>query len=178
MRRLGLSFVIALMVVAAVGAPGAAEPNDQLNREVSGPSAGTTAYDFFSPPCSFIHQVFDGSYETVQGFSGTFHIDVCITFGGPGDPDAEAVGSFGLTTPRDALLTGAVTGLFDFDPPTPAPWPFEFTLTPMTGTKAFQHVTGTMLLTAKWDGGGHPDIGPGSFSGTVVGSLQRSATDG
>ena len=134
-----------------------------LNREVSGPFTGSASFDLFTPGC-FIHQTFDGSYETQKGQSGSFHIDVCPTFS-PGV--LEAFGTFTLTTPHDGNLTGTVTGVDDISAPPNIP--FVFRLTAATGTKKLQHATGTIQMDGLW----HFVANPGPISGTLAGLLER-----
>jgi hypothetical protein len=163
MRRLAAVLLIATASYVGFATPVAAQPDTSLNREVSGPFAGSGSFDLSTPGC-FIHQTFDGSYETQKEQSGSFHTDVCATFSPEG---SEAVGTFILTTPHDGNLTGTVTGVYDISAPPSIP--FEFALTAATGTKNLQHATGTIQIDGVWQ-----SVGFGTpISGTLVGSLER-----
>jgi hypothetical protein len=163
MRRLVAVLLVAMADYLVLATPVAAEPDVSLNREVSGPFSGSASFDLFTPGC-FIHQTFDGSYETQKGQSGSFHIDVCPTFSPEG---LEAVGTFTLTTPNDGNLTGTVTGVEDTSAPPSIP--FEFKLTAATGTKNLQHATGTIQMDGVWQFVANPS----PISGTLAGSLER-----
>jgi hypothetical protein len=163
MRRLAAVLLVATAGYLVLATPVAAEPDVSLNREVSGPFSGSASFDLFTPGC-FIHQTFDGSYETQKGQSGSFHIDVCPTFSPEG---LDAFGTFTLTTPHDGNLTGTVTGVENTS--VPPSIPFEFTLTPATGTKNLQHATGTIQVDGVWQFVANP----GPISGTLAGSLER-----
>jgi hypothetical protein len=164
MRRLAAVLLVATVGYLVLATPVAAEPDVSLNREVSGSFSGSASFDLFTPGC-FIHQSFDGSYETQKGQSGSFHIDVCPTF----SPDGGLVafGTFTVTTPHDGNLTGTVTGVEDTSAPPNIP--FEFTLAAATGTKNLQHATGTILMDGLWQFVANPS----PISGTLAGSLER-----
>src|SRR5438128_1052196 len=164
MRRLAAAVLVTLTALLGGAAPASAKPDATLNREVSGPFTGTSRFDFFTGGCSFIHQAFDGAYQTEKGKSGSFHVDVCPTFS-PGD--SRAVGTFTVRTPDGSALTGTVTGVYDAS--TPPRIPFEFTLTAVTGTKGLKHASGTILMDGVWQF----DSNPGPVSGTLAGSLER-----
>ena len=75
-----------------------------MNRRVSGPFAGTTFFELSTSGCNLVHQVLDGSYAPVQGRSGSFHIDVCPSFGADGgNVDS---GTFTMRDPNGATLEG------------------------------------------------------------------------
>jgi hypothetical protein len=95
-RAAALVAMMAALVLSA--APVGAEPNPAFNRAVSGPVVGTTSVDFFTSGCSFIHQAVDGTYTTVKGETGSFHLDVCPTFGVDGG--SVEVSTFTLRDPR------------------------------------------------------------------------------
>jgi hypothetical protein len=157
--RLGPDGVFSGGLVVELDCP--APPRD-LNREVSGPFTGTTVFDFSTPRCSFVHQVFDATYQAEAGGSGTFHIDTCVS-DALVDGAFPVDGSFVLTTPSGATLTGSVTGRVFGGPPQ-----LDFTLTVTGGTGQFQGVTGTVGLDGTWDANN-----PGAIAGTLVGSLQQ-----
>jgi hypothetical protein len=158
--RLGPDGVFSAGLVVTLDCP--ARPD--LNREVSGPFTGTTVVDF-PPTCPVAHQVFDATYDAEAGGAGTFHIDNCVLLPTPEDPAFPVDGSFVLTAPSGATLTGTVTGTVLFDASGAAQ--LDFTLTVTGGTGQFQDVTGTIALDGTWDGNN-----PGTISGTLVGSLQ------
>jgi hypothetical protein len=165
MRRLAAVLLTATAGYFGFVTPVAAQPDTSLNREVSGPFSGSTFLDFFTTDCSFpVEQALDGTYQTQKGQSGSFHIDVCPTFSPEG---SQAVGTFTLTSPNGATLTGAVTGVYDIS--APPSFPFEFTLTAATGTKDLKHATGTILIDGLWQF----DSNPSPISGTLAGSLER-----
>jgi hypothetical protein len=161
--------LLVAMIVAALlldSATASAEPTTALNREVSGPFAGTTFFDFFTNSCSFIHQTLDGIYATtVQSQTGTFHLDVCPTFDATGG--LVGAGSFAIHDRRGSTLIGIVTGTYDISTTTSIP--FAFMLQVVTGTRAFRHVGGTISLTGVWDFHGDP----APIAGTLVGSLTQ-----
>jgi hypothetical protein len=166
MRRLFVFLAIATIGVVAVAVPASAEPNTRhLNREVSGPYTGTQTFDFTTARCSFVHQLFDGSYKADRG-QGAFHIDTCVTIGGPGFGYA---GTFTLTTPHRAVLTGTVIGTTNASTPTAS---LNLTLTYAHGTREFKRVTGTIVLTGVWSNDAGV-LGHGPTSGTLTGKLQR-----
>ena len=106
---LTVATIAALLLNAATAS---AEPTAGVNREVSGPFVGTTFFDFFTSGCSFIHQTLDGTYTTtVHGQTGTFHLDVCPTFGANGG--SVAAGRFTVNDRRGSTLIGTVTGTYD-----------------------------------------------------------------
>jgi hypothetical protein len=162
MRRLAVVLLVATAGYLVLATPVAAAPDVSLNREVSGPFAGSTFLDFFTRDCSFpVEQALDGTYQTEKGQSGSFHIEVCPTFSPEG---SQAVGTFTLTTPHGATLSGTVTGVYGISGPSSVP--FEFTLTAAAGTRSLQQAIGTIQMDGIW----HFD---NSISGTLAGSLER-----
>jgi hypothetical protein len=168
-RRRTRHFLAVVIVVGGVVipvVPASATPDESLNRAVSGPFTGTSFFEFLTRGCSLVYQAFDFDYETVKGESGRFHADTCGELGTP----PTVTGSFVLTTPHGATLTGAVNGTICFGCPPlidPTATPFELTLTAAEGTKGLQHVTGTIAVDGTWN------VLTGSIGGTVDGSLQR-----
>jgi hypothetical protein len=162
-RAAALVAMMAALVLSA--APAGAEPNPAFNRSVSGPVVGTTFVDFFTSGCSFIHQTVDGTYTTVKGEPGSFHLDVCPTFGV--DSGSVEVGTFTLRDPRGSTLDGTVTGVYDTSAPPNIT--FEFTLHAVTGTRLFRHARGTITLAGVWEFVAIPS----PISGTLVGSLEQ-----
>jgi hypothetical protein len=160
MRRLAAVLLIASASYVAFATPVAAQPDTSLNREVSGPFAGSTFLDFFTRDCGFpVEQLLDGTYQTQKGQSGSFHIEVCPTFSPEG---SQAVGTFTLTTPHGATLSGTVTGVYGIN--APSSLPFE---TAATGTKSLQQAIGTIEMDGIWQFDGN------LISGTLAGSLER-----
>ena len=167
MRRLLVVLAIVTTGLVAVDLSASAEPiTGHLNREVSGPYTGRQSFDIGTPRCSFVHQVFDGSYQADRG-RGAFHIDTCVTIEGSGFVFA---GTFSLTTPHGATVTGTVTGTTDGAVPTAS---LNLTLTPNGGTREFKRVTGEIVLSGVFsnDAGA---LGHGPTSGTLNGNLQRA----
>jgi hypothetical protein len=168
MRRLFVVLATVTIGLVAVAVPASAEPNTaRLNHEVSGPYTGIQTFDFSTAHCSFVHQVFDGSYKADRG-RATFHIDACVTIGGAG---FGYVGTFTLTTPHRAVLTGSVTGTTNAATPTAS---LSLTLTLDHGTREFKHVTGTIVLSGVWSNDAGV-LGHGPTSGALTGKLQRAA---
>jgi hypothetical protein len=165
MRRRAAALVVMLAALLIGAAPVEAQSATSLNREVSGPFVGTTFFDFFTNGCSFIHQALDGTYTTVNGGTGSFHLDVCPTFAV--DSGSVDTGTFTLQDRRGSTLAGTVTGVYDTSVPTNIP--FEFTLHAMTGTRLFRHAQGTIKLAGVWEFVANPS----PISGTLVGSLAR-----
>jgi hypothetical protein len=170
MRRLFVVLAFVTVGIVAVAAPASAEPNTgHLNREVSGPYTGRQSFDFTTPGCSFVQQVFNASYQTDQG-RGAFHIDTCVTIQGSGFVYA---GTFSLTTPHGATLTGTVTGTTTAVPTSS----LHLTLTLHKGTREFKHVTGEIVLSGVWSNDTGV-LGHGPTSGTLNGKLSPSEPQG
>ena len=158
MRRL-VAVVLAVIVgVGLMAAPATAAPADQLNRRVSGPFDGTTQFEA-AAGCSFVFQVWEGTYQTTRGQEGTFRLEGCVDLSGS---SFLFTGTFRLVAPNGAVLTGTVSGpVF-----TGGIGGQTFTLTVQEGTKNFRHAVGTIQLLGGWQGGTE-------FDGTLTGSLQR-----
>jgi hypothetical protein len=152
--------VIAILLLSAT--PATADRTTALNSEVSGAFVGTTVYDLTTPSCGLVHQVFDGTYTARSG-SGTFSVDVCPSFASENSFVTD--GTFALRDRRGATLTGTVTGTYDTS--TAPTIPFQFTLHVTAGTRAFQHVSGTIDVGGVWVF----DSNPSPISGTLVGDL-------
>src|SRR4051794_13652351 len=103
MRRFAAFFVAVAFGLGATALPAAAGSNG-LNRKATGPFEGTGAFDFSTPACSFVHQVFDATYTTQKNAHkkhpqvGSFHAEGCVDFGPPGGPTFVFTGTFTLTT--------------------------------------------------------------------------------
>ena len=68
MRRLLVVLGLVTIGIVAVTVPASAGPNTgHLNREVSGPYTGRQSFDFTTERCSFVHQIFNASYQAAQG---------------------------------------------------------------------------------------------------------------
>jgi len=162
MRRLAAVLLIATASYVGFATPVAAQPDTSLNREVSGPFAGSTFLDIFTRDCTFpVEQALDGTYQTEKGQSGSFHIEVCPTVSPEG---SQALGTFTVTSPHGATRSGTVTGVYGISGPSSVP--FEFTLTAAAGTRSLQQAIGTIQMDGTW----HFD---NSISGTLAGSLER-----
>jgi hypothetical protein len=173
MGRLAGAVVIALAALVFTEAPAPADSDAVLNRHVTGPFTATRS---LGPDdnCGLwnLRDVIDGTYVTDKGGSGSIRMDVCI------DPDADifnppAEGTFTLTTARGAALTGTATGTYAVTigcgpfpfPPCLVATSFTFTLTPATGTRAFQQATGSILARGS--------LTTSPISGTLAGSLTK-----
>lgn len=67
MRRFLMVLAIVTTGLVTVDLPASAQPNTgHLNREISGPYTGRQSFEFATAGCSFVHQVFDGSYQADQ----------------------------------------------------------------------------------------------------------------
>jgi hypothetical protein len=131
MHRRAAALVAMMAALVLSAAPAAAEPNPAFNRAVSGPVVGATFVDFLTSGCGLVHQTVDGTSTTAKGETGSFHLDMCPTFGV--DSGSVEIGSFTLRDPRGSTLDGTVTGVYDTS--TPPNIPFEFTLHAVTGTR-------------------------------------------
>lgn len=160
LRRLVILGAIAASSFAVAAPAAVAKTTDALDREVTGSFAGTTAYEFGAAGCSFVHQVFDLTYDTARG-SGTLHMEGCATSDGTVAGGFRYDLDFVLTTPSRATLTGTATG---------GVFPMDLTLTVERGTKRFSHVSGTIDLDGVWTA---PVLQPGTASGTLAGHLRR-----
>jgi hypothetical protein len=173
MGRLAVAIVIALAALVFTEASAPADSDGVLNRHVTGPFTATSSVTP-DDDCgvSNLRDVIDGTYVTEKGGTGSFRIDVCI------DLDADvfnppAEGTFALTTAHGAALTGAATGTYAVTigcgpfpfPPCLVATSFTFTLTPATGTKAFQHATGSILTQGS--------LTTSPISGTLAGLLTK-----
>src|SRR5262245_8104890 len=84
MRRLSAALLVVLVMLFVGPAPVFAKSASPLNRRISGRFEGTTFFDLSTSRCNLVHQVFDGAYTPVRGRLGSFHIDVCPSFGADG----------------------------------------------------------------------------------------------
>jgi hypothetical protein len=137
-----------------------------LNPQVTGPFTGTTSFEFGTHGCLFVFETFDGTYQTPSG-TGTFHIEGCV--GTPSSGDLFPItGSFTLTAPSGARLTGSVSGgVF-----ATTTFAFEFTLAVQTATGSLTGATGVIEMTgAVQVTGGTVDL---PITGTLTGDLTRS----
>jgi hypothetical protein len=151
--------------LVTVDLPASAQPNTgHLNREIGGPYTRRQSFEFATAGCSFIHQVFDGSYQADQG-RGAFHIATCVMIEGAGFAYA---GTFSLTTPHGATVSGTVTGTTNATPTAS----LDLILTPHEGTREFKRVSGGIVLSGVWsnDVG---RLGRGPTRGSLNGNLQR-----
>jgi hypothetical protein len=165
MRRPTAAGLVVLVVLFLGAEPVSSKSATPLNRRVSGPFEGTTFFDLCTNRCTLVHQVLDGSYAPVQGRSGSFHIDVCPSFGADGgNVDS---GTFTMRDPNGATLEGPVTGVYDTSEQ--GTIPFEFELHIDSGTKVFHDAHGTITMTGVWVF----EANPAPISGTFGGALTR-----
>jgi len=168
-RRAIVLAIVVVLAGLATAPPVNAEPKS-FNRRVSGPFTGTTLFSFATPACSFVHQVYDGTYTIPNGKTGSFHLDGCVDFAPVG---FAYTGGFVLTTPKGAVLRGRVNGIvFGNDPtgPCPAgtqPGPIHFALTVTQATAGFKRAAGSIDLAGTWC---ETLVGPGT-DGTILGQL-------
>jgi hypothetical protein len=135
-----------------------------VNRSVSGDFDGTTTWEFFEQGCSFVHQAFDVTYTVDAHHTGSLHVDGCVDF--TATFDFTYAGTFVLTAPNGATLTGTATG-------DDAAAGIHMTLTVAHGTKNFTHVTGTIAATGSWHNEPPDTLGHGPASGTLAGALRN-----
>ncbi len=174
MRRvLVLVLAVGLLVLAGAHPVGAAPRS--INRRISGPFAGATHYEFTTAGCSFVHQLHDATYTIAKGTSGSFHLDGCVDIGPTG---FEYTGTFTLTTPKGAVLTGTVTGtVLSGEPtsnpcaPNESPGPLDFTLTVTHGTAGFKRASGSIHLVGVWCPQAIGSGGP--ISGVLAGDVRH-----
>jgi hypothetical protein len=162
-RIVAVITVVTAVVFATDVAVSAAPSTANLNREVSGRYSGRQTFDFGTGGCSFVHQIFDGSFQ-VDTRSGTFHLDVCVSTGSPSFP---MTGTFTVTAPNGAVLSGPANGATDAQTPTAS---LDVTLTVEHATKNFKHARGTIELTGTWS---NEVFGSGPTNGTLTGHLHR-----
>ncbi len=173
MRRFVAALSVGVLSFAVVGGPAEARVADALNRNVSGPLTGTSVTSPI-PSCGATqtHQVVDATYTTQHGRSGSLHLDGCI---GPPDPSGDLIpyaGSFVLTTPTRAVLTGTTTGaLGGLTRECEFARSFAFTLALTKGTKAYERARGDIDLIGSFC---NPFAGiPFAMGGTLTGHLEH-----
>jgi hypothetical protein len=166
MRRLTVVLIVVAAGALTLIGPVAAQPDANLNREVTGPFSGTVSDD---GTAGCFGQIYDVTYQPDKQGSGSVHLDVCVE---PGDAPSVSIvaGTFELTSRTGATLTGTVGGailfLGQFDEPITL---YDFTLTVTEGTGRFKHVAGTIAL----DGQNSTIPSGNAIAGTLTGSLQR-----
>lgn len=165
MRRSVLAGVLVLLGAFLLPAPAAAQPGaGRIDAAVSGPYTGTQTFEFGTAGCSFVHQVFEGTYQAQRGGTGRFRIDACVSAGTP----FTFTGSFVLRPPTSGSLTGSVIGTTDAALPKSS---LELTLTVERATKPFRGVTGSIGLSGVWSNEPPGTLGAGPTSGVLVGDL-------
>jgi hypothetical protein len=157
MRRIAAVLVAVVVGVGLATPPASADQARHLNERVSGPVDGTTEFEFGTNGCSFVFQVWQGTYETARGRVGSFRLAGCVEATG----DFPFTGTFILTAPNGAVLTGTVSGTV-FGGPGDGQL---FTLGLVDGTKDFRNAAGTIQFTGNWSGGT-------VFTGALVGALR------
>jgi hypothetical protein len=153
---LGMLGVLAAPAGAAGGSSGA----------VSGPFTGTTSYTFTTDGCSFVHQVYQGTFGTRSRPSGSFDLAGCVEL----TTGFTYSGTFTVRTAGGAL-TGTVAGTIDAEILPCSP--FHFTLTVTGGTGRFRHTGGTIAVTGQWCSRNTVPAVDDPISGTFVASLTR-----
>ena len=136
-----------------------------LNPQVTGPFTGTAPFDFGTHGCSFVFQTFDATYQTQSG-AGTFHIEGCVVTPSTGDR-FPFTGSFTLTAPSGATLTGSASGgLF-----AASTFDFALTLTVQSATGSLAGATGSIGVEGVFDVSGPFPV---PITGTLTGHLSRT----
>jgi hypothetical protein len=170
-RSLFVAGVLALStfgIGTASAATPAAPPGGQaapITNQVSGTVSGTTWYRFGAQGCSFVYQEFDITYLAEQGRrqTGSLQIQGCVGFDAPSGFSQD--GTFVLTAPNGAVLTGSVSGeIFG------GGLALDLTLQVESGTRNFRRLTGEIRLTS-FDF--FPSTEPASFTGTLDAQLIR-----
>jgi hypothetical protein len=160
-RRLaGVLLGLAMLGLAAAPAGAAGDPS-----ALSGPFTGTTSYTFATDGCSFVHQVYEGTFGA-RGTNGSFRLDGCV----------DLTTAFGYTgtftvTARGGQLTGTVTGTIEAQILPCSP--FHFTLTVTDGSGRFNRTRGTIAMDGEWCSQGQVPATNDPIDGTVVASLTR-----
>jgi hypothetical protein len=132
---------------------------------------GTTVFSS-SAACSLFEQTFDASYVIATRRHGSVHLDGCVGAPSSLNPPLSFPysGSFVLTAPNHATLTGSVSGVIGSGTAggctSGLPGPFQFTLVPTKGTKQLSHVRRGISMTGTWCSPGAPDV-----AGPVFGTL-------
>jgi hypothetical protein len=139
MRRLALAgMIVSLMVTSGTSA--SAANIEKLEAQVSGSTTGVSS--FGSCPNGQFRSEMTGTYVTQAGGTGSYRIDVCL-FAGGAPVFTITSGTFTITTPKGATLTGTVTGVGNASF-------IDDELTVTGGTRQFKHVSGSI----DWDANG------------------------
>ena len=164
MRRLVVLVLTALVLVTG----SACDP--ELSRKASGTFTGTTTFQFGADGCSFVHQVFEGTWIRREGaLGGTFEIEGCVRTGSEFGFTFD--GTFLMVTQGGSELRGTVTGTLP-NGSCPADWQFVMTL--REGTKRYSGATGTIWVDGVWDCTTGPFMGPNPFNGTITAVIESS----
>jgi hypothetical protein len=131
----------------------------------TGPFTGTTSYTFTTDGCSFVHQVYEGTFGT-RGTSGSFRLAGCV----------DLTTAFGYTgtftvTAHGGKLTGTVAGTIEAQ--TLPCSPFHFTLTVTDGSGRFHRTGGPNAKNGEWCNRGEIPAGNDPTDGQLVASLTR-----
>ncbi len=168
-RRIVVTLAVLLGSVALVApAAQATAGASTLNRAVSGPYSGTQTFTFGGAGCSFVNQIFEGTYETRPGRGGSFVIDTCVTLTGE---TFTFDGTFELRTQRKGRLTGTVAGTTDAALPDAS---LDLVLTVTEGTRQFRRAVGTITLVGQFRNVPPENLGSGTTEGTLTGNLERA----
>jgi hypothetical protein len=163
LRRLaGVLLGIGLLGTVVAAPAGAASGTSGV---VSGPFRGTTSYTFTTDGCSFVHQVYQGTFGT-RGKTGSFRLAGCVdlttSFGYTGTFTVEA---------RGGNLTGTVAGTIEAATLPCAP--FHFTLTVTGGSGRFHRTVGSIAVDGEWCNRGEIPAVSDPIDGQFVASLTR-----
>ena len=172
MRKFFVGSVMLLVAVmsgmAALASPvGAARVRDG---QLTFPFSGTSTFDFSTPPCSFVHQVFDAT-ANVGREPATLHLDGCVRISSLPSPFAFD-GSFTITVAHRGQVTGSATGTIGDDSSVSCASgqvgsSLEFGLAPTGGTRSLRHTITSIEVAGSWCSPALPDQ-PGPISGTVT----------
>jgi hypothetical protein len=111
MRRFVVAAIVVIGFSTCIAAPASGAPLAKLEAHVTGVTTGVSS--FTACPNGDLRSDMTGTYVTLDGRTGSYHIDVCLAFGGI--VFTITSGAFTITTPKGATLTGVVTGVGNAD---------------------------------------------------------------
>ena len=155
-RRAALMGAVALVVLGSLAAPVAAAPPDI---RIDGSVALVDRFDF-GAPCTFVHGVWDGTFQPARGRPWALHVDECT----------DAVGSILVLTGTFTLVApgGSLEGTISGSQPLGPVASYDVTIE--DGTRRFRGASGSLELSGTWD---TSVFGAFVFSGSLGGTLTR-----
>jgi hypothetical protein len=132
----------------------------------SGSFTGTTSYTFTTDGCSFVHQVYEGTFGPRTKPIGTFRLAGCVNL----TSSFGYTGTFTVTT-HGGGLTGTVAGTIEAATLPCAP--FHFTLTVTGGSGRLHRTRGTIAVEGEWCNRGQVPAVHDPIDGHYVASLTR-----